>query len=106
MEPSNLFADLPDARAGEIFTDLLARPGVRIERIVSHGQSTPEEAPMVQGRDEWVLLLEGAASLRIEDSAVIALAPGDHVLIGKGQRHWVVWTAGDRATVWLAVHLG
>ncbi len=103
---TNLLADLPDAGAAEVFTELLRRPGVRIERIVSAGQSTPEDAPMVQDWDEWVLLLEGAAGLRIEDGAAVALAPGDHVLIGKGRRHWVTWTAPDRATVWLAMHLG
>jgi cupin 2 domain-containing protein len=103
---ANLLVDLPDARAGEVFTELLARPGARIERIVSHGQATPEDAPMVQDWDEWVVLLEGAAGLRIEDDAEVALAPGDHLLIGAGQRHWVTWTAADCPTVWLAVHLG
>ncbi|OSZ68197.1 cupin [Sphingomonas sp. IBVSS2] len=103
---ANLLADLPDAGAGEIFTELLRRPGIRIERIVSQGQATPEDAPMVQDWDEWVLLLEGAAGLRIEEGDELVLHPGDHLLIAAGQRHWVTWTAGDRATVWLAVHLG
>ena len=103
---ANLLADLPDASAGEVFTELLKRPGIRIERIVSRGQSTPEDEPMAQDWDEWVLLLEGAAGIRVEDAAVVALAPGDHLLIEKGRKHWVAWTAKDRATVWLAVHLG
>ena len=60
---------------------------------------------MVQAQDEWVLLLEGAAGLRIEDSAEVKLEPGDHVWIAAGQKHWVTWTARDRATVWLAVHV-
>ncbi len=102
---SNLLVDLPDARAGEVFTELLRRPGVRIERIVSQGQTTPESEPMVQGWDEWVLLLEGAAGLRIEAGEAVTLRPGDHMLIAAGQRHWVTWTAEDRSTVWLAVHL-
>ena len=101
---SNLLADLPDAHAGEVFTEILARAGVRIERIVSHGQATPGGAPMVQDWDEWVLLLEGAAGLRVGEEAVVELKPGDHMLIAKGQKHWVTWTA--EATVWLAVHLG
>lgn len=104
-QAANLLAGLPDARGGEVFADLLTRPGVRIERIVSHGQATPEEAPMVQDWDEWVLLLEGAAGIRIEDSAELRLAPGDHLLIPAGQKHWVTWTARDRPSVWLAVHL-
>ncbi len=103
---SNLLADLPDASAGEVFTELLRRPGVRIERIVSRGQATPGDTPMVQDWDEWVLLLEGEAGLRIGDAPELRLVPGDHALVPAGQAHWVTWTPGDRATVWLAVHLG
>lgn len=102
---ANLLADLPDASAGEVFTELLERPGVRIERIVSQGQATPADEPMVQDWDEWVLLVEGAAGLRVEGSAEVELRPGDHLLIAAGRKHWVAWTARDRATVWLAVHL-
>ena len=47
-----------------------------------------------------------AAGMRIEDSAEVRLSPGDHLFIAAGQPHWVTWTARDRATVWLAVHLG
>jgi mannose-6-phosphate isomerase-like protein (cupin superfamily) len=104
-EVANLLTKLPAAKRAETFTELLKRPGVRIERIVSRGQATPESAPMMQDWDEWVLLLEGAAGIRIEDSAVVELKPGDHLLIGKGQKHWVAWTAKDRPTVWLAMHL-
>ena len=102
---ANLLDKLPAAKRAEAFTELLARPGIRLERIVSRGQSTPESEPMVQDRDEWVLLLEGEAGLRIEDSAEVRLAPGDHVLIAAGQKHWVTFTASDRVTVWLALHL-
>lgn len=103
-EVSNLLRDLPAAKDDEAFTDLLKRPGIRIERIVSRGQATPEDAPMVQDWDEWVLLLEGAAGIRIEDSAEVRLGPGDHLLIAAGQKHWVTWTARDRPSVWLAIH--
>jgi mannose-6-phosphate isomerase-like protein (cupin superfamily) len=103
---ANLLAALPDARDEEVFTELLARPGVRIERIVSQGQATPEDAPMVQDWDEWVVLLEGAAGIRVEESAEMQLGPGDQLFIARGRKHWVTWTARDRPSVWLAVHLG
>lgn len=103
---ANLLDKLPAAKRAEAFTELLSRPGVRLERIVSRGQSTPEDAPMVQERDEWVLLLQGAAGIRIEDSDEVTLGAGDHLLIAAGQRHWVTWTATDRPTLWLALHLG
>ena len=102
---ANLLDKLPAAKRAEAFTEILSRPGVRIERLVSRGQATPEDEPMAQDRDEWVLLLEGAAGLRVEDSDVVELGPGDHLLIEKGRKHSVAWTAKDRPTVWLAVHL-
>jgi quercetin dioxygenase-like cupin family protein len=105
VKVENLLTRLPAAKRAEAFTELLARPGMRVERIVSHGQATPEHAPMVQEQDEWVLLLQGAAGLRIEDSDEVTLHAGDHVWIGRGQKHWVTWTAKDRPSVWLAVHL-
>jgi cupin 2 domain-containing protein len=101
----NIFAPLPDAREAEVFTPLLERSGVRIERIVSHGQATPEDAPFVQDADEWVVVLRGSAGLRIEGRAEVALVPGDHVFIPGGARHWVTWTDPDAPTLWLAVHL-
>lgn len=106
VKVGNLLEKLPAAKRAEAFTELVSRPGMTLERIVSRGQATPEDAPMVQDADEWVLLLEGAAGMRIEDSAEISLAPGDHLLIEAGRKHWVTWTAKDRATVWLALHLG
>jgi cupin 2 domain-containing protein len=45
------------------------RKGVRIQRIVSTGQSTPADKPYTQDHDEWVLLLTGSAGLWIEVKA-------------------------------------
>lgn len=102
---ANLLAPLPDARAAEVFTTLLDRPGVRIERIVSQGQATPADAPYDQPHDEWVLLLAGAARLWIDGAGERDLAPGDALLIPAHARHRVTWTQAEPPTVWLAVHL-
>lgn len=104
VEVANLLSKLPAAKRAEVFTELFARGGVRVERIVSRGQSTPADAPMVQDLDEWVLLLEGAAGIRVEDSDEVTLSPGDHLWIERGRKHWVTWTAKDRPSVWLAMH--
>jgi cupin 2 domain-containing protein len=37
----NLFSPLPDASRAEMIETVLARPAVRIERIVSLGQTSP-----------------------------------------------------------------
>jgi cupin 2 domain-containing protein len=100
----NLFRDLPPRADEEVFTELLAREGVRIERIVSTGQSTPADKPYDQDHDEWVLLLAGSAGLWIEDEGERDLRPGDHVLIAAHRRHHVTRTAKGEPTIWLAVH--
>src|ERR1051326_7935693 len=100
----NFFDNVPARAAAEIFTEGLARHDLRIERIVSTGQFTPADKPYRQEHDEWVLLLAGAAGLRIEGEAERQLRPGDHVLIAARRSHWVTWTARDEPTIWLAVH--
>jgi cupin 2 domain-containing protein len=101
---SNLFADLPVATKDEVFTELISRPGARIERIVSNGQATPADTPFNQDHDEWVLLLRGSASVWVDGDGEHNLHPGDHMLIPAGRTHRVTRTAKDEPTVWLAVH--
>jgi cupin 2 domain-containing protein len=102
---ANLLADLPTRLVDEDFSALLERPGVRLERIVSTGQATPEGQWLNQPGEEWVLLLSGAAGLTLEGEDVLSLCPGDHLLIPAGRRHRVDWTDPDAPTVWLAVHI-
>lgn len=100
---SSLLDDLPAGpEAAERFEDLLTRPGVRIERIVSSGQSTPPGEWLDQGWDEWVLLVAGRAGLTLDGEASMVLEPGVHLLIPAGKRHRVDFT--ETPTVWLAVH--
>ncbi len=103
---TNLFEGLQPRAAEEVFTELLTRPGIRIERIVSTGQSTPPEQPYDQAHDEWVLLLRGAACVWVDGDGERDLQPGDHLLIPAHRLHRVVWTATDEPTLWLAIHFG
>ena len=103
---ANLLSDLPVPGGDEMFETILARPGLRIERIVSHGHVTPEDRPCEQDEDEWVMLVAGAARLWLDGRGEVALRPGDHLLIPARLRHRVTWTAPDEPTLWLAVHIG
>ena len=102
----NLFAELPAASmADEQFRELFSRPGLRIERIVSTGQSSPAAFWYDQPEGEWVLLLQGEARLRFEDEPDARhLRPGDFVDIAPHRRHRVDWTPENAITIWLAVH--
>ncbi|HEY9130673.1 MAG TPA: cupin domain-containing protein [Dyella sp.] len=92
---------------GETFEDLLGRPDVRIERIVSTGQASPPDFWYCQPQGEWVVVLRGSAGLWIEgEEAPRVLHPGDFVDLPPQCRHRVEWTDPDMPTVWLAVHYG
>lgn len=90
---------------GELFDEILAKPGLRIERIVSAGQASPPGFWYDQPEGEWVMLVSGEARLSIEDEEEErTLKPGDWVHLPPHRRHRVEWTPSDRQTVWLAVH--
>lgn len=99
----NLLQLPPEQAEGELFHEVLRRPGVRIERIISHGEVTPVDQHYVQGWDEWVLLVEGSAVLWLDGMGERRLERGDHLLIAAGTAHRVTYTADP--TIWLAVHL-
>jgi len=106
MNPvDNIFAEMPDSRKDELIEAILQAPGLRIERIVSHGQSSPDGFWYDQEDNEWVIVLRGNAGLRFEGREdILALKPGDHIRIDRHRRHRVEWTDPDQETVWLAVH--
>ena len=78
---------------------------MRIERIVSTGQTTAPAQWYDQPGDEWVVLLSGRATLRWEDGALCELAPGGWLLIPAHVRHRVEATSMDPPCVWLAVNV-
>ena len=101
---NNLFSDIPDIQAEEFIEALMDSEAVRVERIVSRGHATPAAEWYDQARDEFVVLLRGAARLAYEDGGTDELLPGDWRIIPARRRHRVDWTLEDAETVWLAVH--
>jgi cupin 2 domain-containing protein len=100
----NLFADIPVGATQEIFEDLLHSDSFRIERIISHGEASPEGFWYDQTENEWILLLAGGAELSFADGQKTVLAPGDCLLIPAHARHRVEKTDQRHDTIWLAVH--
>ena len=100
-----LFEHLPDSFDDEQFLPLFQGGSFRLLRIVSNGHSTPEGEWLDQDDDEWVLVLKGAAMVRIQgEEKAHGLAPGDYLFLPAHCRHRVEWTAPDQPTVWLALH--
>jgi len=105
MSVKNLFSSIPESFPKEIFETLLENNRFKLERILSSGQSTPNGKWFDQEKDEWIVLLKGKAGLRFEnESEVIELTPGDHLMIPAHKKHRVEWTDRTQKTVWLALH--
>ena len=92
-------------QAKEAADTLIESVGLRVERIVSTGQVTPEDQWYDQAWDEFVLVAAGAARLRIEGEAEDrAMQAGDWIMLPARCRHRVTWTQTTPPTVWLAIH--
>ncbi|MDO5638402.1 MAG: cupin domain-containing protein [Neisseria sp.] len=103
MQKHNILQTLPEPKNREHFEAILHAPDVRIERIVSYGQTSPDTGWYDQDEHEWVLLLQGCAVLVFADGREISLEAGDYVHIPAHCRHRVGMTDKNGATVWLAV---
>jgi cupin 2 domain-containing protein len=104
MEVGNLFSGIPAPGGNEWLQVLLQTSGCQVERIVSRGHTTPPGQWYDQETDEWVVLLSGAARLRLEEKE-LEMKPGDWVFLPARLRHRVEWTDPQVDSVWLAIHL-
>ena len=104
MAASNIFENIPEQLKQECFDTLVQSEHVTIERIVSKGHTSPESGWYEQKRNEWVMVLQGAATIMFENGDQTRLQAGDHLNIPALCKHRVLWTDPDQKTVWLAVH--
>jgi cupin 2 domain-containing protein len=103
---TSLLASLPDATVAEITEALVTARGVRLERIVSHGQASPAGFWYDQDEAEWVVVLSGSARLAIDSEPEDRLLrAGDAIFLPARWRHRVTWTDPDRPTVWLTLFI-
>lgn len=102
----NLFkipAGLEPESGQEFFENLCTGSGgLLLERIISHGHSTPEGEWHDQERDEWVLVLQGEGRVAYPDGKEVTLRQGDSLFLPKRARHRVSYTSSP--CIWLAVH--
>ena len=84
---------------------LLKRENIRVERIVSTGQSSPPGFWYEQTEDEWVAVLQGNAALEWADGTIQELTAGDYLLIPAGKKHRVARTSTQSPCIWLAIFM-
>ena len=89
----------------ELFQSLLTTRSLKIERIISTGQVTKKGKWLKSKRNEWVIVVRGAAKLRFfKNDRVVKMKAGSHVLIPANTLHRVDWTDPRQKTIWLAVY--
>ncbi len=102
----NIFENVLIDKENEEFRDILKSKNLRIERIVSNGQNSPNDFWYDQDENEFVLLLQGHAILEIEKENNIIeleLKKGDYINIEANVKHRVKYTSLNETTIWLAV---
>jgi len=102
MDKSNIFENMVIDKKKEQFYELLKHDNVRVEKIVSNGQTTPSNDWYDQEESEFVLLLEGHAIIEFDDKEV-ELLKGDYLIIEKHIRHRVKYTSTKEPSIWLAI---
>ena len=99
----NLF-ELPARLGGEGGTGILwETPDLRVERIVSTGQVSPEGFWYDQEEDEWVSVLEGEGEVEFPGGEKRRLKRGDTLFLPAHLRHRVSFTTARPPCVWLGV---
>jgi len=87
-------------KSAETLTTLLTHKNIRINHIVSSDQL--EDTLYLQEEDEWLVLLEGKATLLVKNEEK-KLQKGDTFFIAANTPHKILQTA--KGTVWLTVHI-
>lgn len=75
---------------------------IKIERIVSKGQVSPETGWYDQPQNEWVMVIKGEAVITFEETKV-AMQSGSYINIPAHTKHKVSWTHPEWETIWLAI---
>jgi cupin 2 domain-containing protein len=101
----SILENLPDSTKQEQLEELCGSRSFRIERIVSAGQLSPPGFWFDQTWDEWVLVVQGAAAVRLQDpEETVHLTAGDWLMIEAHRRHRVEATSPQPVTIWVVVH--
>lgn len=99
----DFLGNIPETSSNEIFQALAVNKNIKIERIISYGQTSPEGFWYDQKEDEFVLVLKGSAKIEYDDGRIFTLKESSSMYIPSGQKHRVIYT--EDPTVWLALFI-
>lgn len=99
----NFLKNIPNASLDEVFETVIENKKIKIERIVSYGQTTPEDYWYDQDEDEFIFIVQGDAKIKYDDETVFELKTADSLYIPAHQKHRVIYTSDP--VVWLAVFI-
>lgn len=102
MIVKNIFENIPAVVTEEISDILMQKKDVRIERIISKGQSSPPGFWYDQDESEWIIIIKGSAKLKFENVPEdVEMKTGDYLNIPSHLKHRVEWTDPNEETIWL-----
>ena len=94
--------NLDDALGSELVDLIFENENMRIERIVSMGQVTPDDYIYNQKEDEFVTVIKGNAVIYfVDEGNSVMLKEGDSLMINSGRRHQVTYTS--KPCIWLCI---
>ena len=96
----NIFESEKLSMTEEIIEILAENKDVKIERIISAGQTTDW---MSDTRKEFVILVQGRATIQFENGKV-DMSEGDTLLIEARRWHKVSYTSRDPHCIWICIY--
>jgi cupin 2 domain-containing protein len=103
MKTTNIYENIPKELKNELFETLISSKDIKIEKIVSQGHTSVKSGWYDQDTNEFVILLEGEATLSFEAGEDIRLQKGDYINIPAHKKHKVSYTSTDPKCIWLAI---
>lgn len=101
---TNIFENIPQELQEELFEDIINTKDIKIERIVSQGHTSPKEGWYESEQNEWVIVLQGDATLTFENEKSVNLKAGSYYNITASTKHKVSYTSKTQQTIWLAIY--
>ena len=99
----NFLENIPSSSKDEIFQTIVENDNIKIERIISYGQTTPKDYWYDQDEDEFVYIIQGDAKIKYDDESIHLLNTNDSLYIKAHQKHQVIYTSNP--TIWLTIFI-